>query len=162
MLTSLIFILAHDAHAGKLADGWRGRPWGDATSLATAPFPEGCVANPEPGVAWTCQEDVGGIVYPVAYMVSEGYYTGLVLHCDGFAACASLQSVLVAAWGTCRKDEYASGALPDCRWGDSGVFASWDFNRYSDKGTVVAIHVASFRAAEAKEKAKAAGAASGL
>lgn len=156
-----LLMVVQDAEAGKLADGWRGRAWGDAKSLVSAPD-SSCVSNAETGVAWRCQETVAAVPVSVSYVVEENMYTGVVIGCSGFTACRTLLDTLNAAWGTYRTAQYASGALPDGTWRDGDVFASWKYNEFNGEGQVVAMHIGFYKAMKAEQERKARAAAGGL
>ena len=78
------------AHAGKLADGWRGRPYGSAAWMEQAPA-EGCTPTAAESVfKWRCQEKVGGVNVVVGYKFAPelgGVYTGMMLACSGYRVC---------------------------------------------------------------------------
>ena len=80
MLTATLLYLAllafPTAQAGKLAEGFRGLPFGDPAPLAAAPL-EGCQKAPEPTVAWSCPSTIGAVPVSIAYMAVS--YTHLTL-----------------------------------------------------------------------------------
>ena len=153
----LLLLLASTANAGKLQDGWRGHPYGDSAWLDKAPS-EGCRPNAEAGVRWLCDEIVGGQPVVVAYMVAEGFYTGIVLRCKGYVLCKTVLETLGAAWGRPFSiEEY--GQLPERFWRDGTSIGGWDYNQFSDVGTattfdsVIEERVDSIKAAKAKSAA---------
>lgn len=154
----LLALLAF-AHAGKLADGWRGHPYGSAAWMEQAPS-EGCMPNPEEGVKWRCLEKVGGVEVDVSYLVDlelGGVYTGIFLRCSGYTVCTTVLDTLGAAWGKpFSLEEY--GQLPKRLWSDKSVIASWDYNQYSDTGTATVFDKVIYERikAEKAKKAKAA------
>lgn len=182
ILATLLHLFTPPAIAGKLGAGWRGHPYGDAAWLATAPGAH-CKRNPEKGVAWTCWETIGSMSYDVSYMVEERLYTGVLLSCTTFSGCEQLLAVVQEAWGSCRPDEYASGALPDCSFGaEPGtdapptlingvsipaapvgrVYGSWDYNKFSDQGYALAMSLDLMAEVKARKAAKAHNAVEGL
>lgn len=148
------------AVAGKLEDGWRGRPFGFADEPIAAPG-DACISNPEPGVRWRCSETIGTETVTVAYMVQEGIYSSVLIECHGFSSCASVLDTVTAAWGKpFSVKEY--GTLPDRYWSDGLVVGAWSYNQFSDSGTALMSHTEWFAAIKAKQAAKARAAADDL
>ena len=180
MLLATLFIST--AFAGKLGDGWRGHPYGDAAWLAKAPGLH-CKAHPEEAVAWTCWEVIGSQSYDVSYMVKENVYTSVLISCTNFTGCDQLFTILQAAWGECQSDTYVSGSLPDCGFGNEQgkdappatingistpaltvgtVFGRWNYNRFSDEGYAIAMSLDLTYEVEERKAAKARSAVEGL
>ena len=137
MINILILTLA--AHAGKLAEGFRGVPFGDEATIETAPLGT-CIAGDEAGVKWVCPTEVGGVAVLAAYMVGEELFYGVVLTPieQSFTAAAGLRDVCTAAYGAGRKkNEYDSSSLPDWRWVDGSVYAVFSYNQYSNVSSVL-------------------------
>lgn len=156
----MMMFLVHVAFAGKLADGWRGHPYGSIAWLAEPPF-EGCAKDPGTGVAWNCSEDVGGVTVAVAYMVEEGTYTGVRIQCDGYLNCSTLRTTLIAAWGKpLVAKEY--GQLPDMTWADGNVLCGWQYNQFSEAGSATVFDKVIYDRMKRKKEASAAEAAKGL
>ena len=162
MLLSILFSL--NAFAGKLEDGWRGIPYGDATKLETAPTAN-CKANTQFAVRWECQEQVGGQTVTVAYMVEYGIYKGVHITCKGFLACDTLFRTVSAAWADSAfvADRAAYGALPNGFFGlgdvaahRTHVCASWKFNPYTDEGLIDVMNMDLIREVENRKAAEAA------
>jgi hypothetical protein len=148
------------AHAGKLADGWRGRPYGPADALSVAPG-DACVSSPEAGVRWRCTETIATEQVSVAYMAEEGIYSSVLITCKGFSSCQTVLDTLLAAWGRpFSVEEY--GTLPDRFWKDGPVIGAWSYNQFSTEGTAMASHLEYFQAIKAKQAAKARTAADDL
>lgn len=135
MTLTLLFAVA-TAHAGKLADGWRGRPFGPASLLAEPPVP-GRVSAPEPGVRWRCQEMVGAAPVTVAYMVDEDIFSSVMVACAGFADCQTLVDAVGAAWGKPFSIE-SYDSLPERFWQDGPVVGVWRYNQFSGSGVAMA------------------------
>ena len=155
-----LLLLVHSALAGKLEDGWRGRPFGPAQEPIAAPG-DACVSSPEAGVRWRCSETIGTETVTVAYMVQEGIYSSVLIACNGYSSCSSVLDTLTAAWGKpFSVKEY--GTLPDRYWSDGLVVGAWSYNQFSDKGTALASHTEWFAAIKAKQAAKARTAADDL
>ena len=145
ILLSLVLLALPTAEAGKLAEGFRGRPFGDAAWLATAPM-EGCQKAPEPTVAWLCPTTIGKVPVSIAYMVDEGVYLGVYVQAKGFQAKQDLLATLKGAWGP----GMDGGPGLEGLWKDGDVFASFKYNRYSDD---MALTIASEKAnAEVKRR----------
>jgi hypothetical protein len=159
----LLPFLLSVAHAGKLANGWRGHLYGDATWLASPPS-EGCTPTPEVGVRWLCPESVGGAKVEVNYMLATeigGAFTGIVLRCEGYLVCAAVLDTLMAAWGKpFRTEEY--GTLPDRTWADGSVLAGWEYNQFSDIGTATTFDKVLYERIKVVEASKAQDAAGEL
>ena len=148
------------AVAGKLEDGWRGRPFGPTGEPIAAPG-DACISSPESGVRWRCSETIGTETVTVAYMVQEGIYSSVLIECNGFSSCSSVLDTVTAAWGKpFSVKEY--GTLPDRYWSDGLVIGAWSYNQFSTKGTAIMSHTEWFAAIKAKEAAKARTAADDL
>ena len=152
------------AHADKLQDGWRGRAYGDPSSIAEAPGAD-CDPNPEEGVRWRCRETVGSTPIVVAYMVSEDLFSSVMISANGYADCSALFGALSVAWVKFTPNEHASGSLPDGYWNlmryKTEVIGSWHYNQFSGKCTATALSgplqtiIESRRAEKAKAAAEA-------
>lgn len=138
------------AHAGKLAEGFRGVPFGDASPLLTPPLPD-CTKSPEDGVLWRCATKLGEFPVTVSYMVELNTFTGVFLLGSGYTNCAGLYDTLKAGWGTgTPQREYDTSALPDWKWRDGSAFGTFEYNRFSYTCTALAAHMGYY--AEVKEK----------
>jgi hypothetical protein len=80
----------------------------------------------------------------------------------GFSSCEALLQTLSEAWGRGGKDQYDSSALPKTTWFTLGAIGSFEYNRYSERCTVLAMNTALYREKERAGKKKAAEAASSL
>lgn len=120
--------------AGKLADGFRGVPYGPAEVLTISPG-EGCQENPSQGTRWTCPVKLGDASVTAHYLAEEGlFYSVFLESTDGHA----LHDVLSAAYGTCRPlHDYDTAALADCAWSDGNAVAIWEYNQFSGKAQVL-------------------------
>lgn len=148
----LLSLISLPAFAGKLADGWRGHPYGPQAWLQADPGTGICMADPEPGVRWRCTETMNAFPVSVNYIVTEGIYTGIYAQCEGYSACSAFYDVLVAAWGPITKKAYSAATLSDGTWRDGRVMAGWDYNEYSAKGSLMTFDLD----IEAQRKARAA------
>lgn len=138
-MATLILLLAFStqAHAGKLADGFRGLPFGDVSMLSVAPLP-GCQPDPEPNVRWLCDTEVGGVPVTVTYIVQEGIFYGVGIFVTGTTNARALRLVFTQAYGTGRKiHDYDTSDLADWLWTDSTVVAGWQFNQFTEEGLLV-------------------------
>jgi hypothetical protein len=163
-----LILLFTFAFAGKLGDGWRGHPYGDAAWLTVAPGDK-CKAHPAKEGGWTCWETIGSQSYDVDYMVMENIYTSVYISCSGYSSCQNLRTTLTAAWGTCSEKEYASGSMPDCSFPDDQgaaavgvVIGRWKYNQYSETGYAVSIAHEALKKVRDVEAARAKNAAEGL
>lgn len=146
----LLPFLLSPASAGKLAEGFRGVPFGDATPLAAPPLP-GCVKNPEAGVLWRCASQLGEFPVTVYYMVGLNTFMGISIHGSGYSVCEGIRDTLKAGWGVgAPADKYDTGPLPEWRWHDDFVLGSFDYNRFSSTCTAMTMHMGYYR--EMKEK----------
>ena len=68
-------LLLSSALAGDLSRAWRGTPYGLATVLAEPPS-EHCTQGPEPTIAWTCAQTVGGGARHRPLLVGGGLLLG--------------------------------------------------------------------------------------
>ena len=144
-LLSLAILALPSAQAGKLSEGFRGHPFGDASWLATAPGLN-CASGAEVSVAWLCQDTIGKVPVSIAYMVDEGVYLGVYVQAKGFQAKQDLLATLKGAWGP----GMDGGPGLEGLWKDGDVFASFKYNRYSDD---MALTIASEKAnAEVKRR----------
>ena len=163
----LILLMSSAALAGKLENGWRGIPYGPAEVLEKAPGMT-CLENPEAGVRWKCAERVADVSVESAYMVDHGFYTGVNLTCHGYADCRVLYDTVTAAWAVpfTRKRESDASALADGFFNlaaaKTGVCASWEFNDYTNVGTLLVIDMVLAHRVESLRKAEAARAAEAL
>jgi hypothetical protein len=156
ILIAALLLASIPAQAGKLAEGFRGIPFGDAAPLATAPM-DGCSPKPEPSVEWNCSTTIGDVPVTVAYMVQEGLFTGVFIITEDFGNADTLFKTLQAAWGKGRKtNDWQDGSLPDWSWSDGGVYGSFRYNEYSNKASVIAFDARLSAKADAikAEKAK--------
>ena len=157
ILLSLVLLALPTAEAGKLAEGFRGRPFGDAAWLATAPM-EGCQKAPEPTVAWLCPTTIGTVPVCAAYLVDEGVFMGVFIQAKGWAEKVELLATLKAAWGP------GKDAAPRLEgfWIDGDVLAGMDYNRYSDGIQVTISSKAAEDLVKRRKAARVAGAAGDL
>lgn len=164
MLT-LALSLSSPAHAGKLADGFRGLAFGPASVLDQPPQPQGCIAG-ETTTRWLCVVEINGVATEVAYIAAEGWFYSVQIQPPrNYMAAAAVFAALTAAYGPCAKDQYASGVLPKCSWTDGSdgqARALWDYNRFSEESTVTIFHRDVYGNVEAIRKQRAAQAAEGL
>lgn len=162
MFVSMLMLSANTAEAGKMAEGFRGLPYGPATVLDTAPG-ENCAANTEASVRWSCQVRLGEANVEVAYMVQEGLFLGVVIHAEGHSNATAFFDVLVAGYGPGTPgNTYDTSRLADRRWQDGNVVGSWDYNKFSDKAQFVAFDQTLMTKIKAAESDRAKAAASGL
>ena len=127
-----IFILTLAADAGKLADGFRGIPFGPAAVMDTAPLP-GCRPDSEPGFKWACATEVGGVPVTVSYGVEHGlYYATAIWFKLGYTEAATFRGVLTAAYGKgAPAKDYMRDGMDDWVWRDGSVSARFTYNQFS-------------------------------
>lgn len=165
MITTL-FVAA--AYAGKLADGFRALPWGDASVIENPPTPQGCIPGGTPpdgtGPRWVCQVEINGVAVSVSYMLESGYFTGVHITVPpNFPAADAVHQALIAAYGTCvPRYQGDRSPLPECTWSDGTARAVWKYNEFNQATSVMIFDLGVYAKAEAVQKAKAEQAASGL
>jgi hypothetical protein len=133
-IPALALSIILSAQAGKLAGGFRGVPFGDASVVATKPL-DGCLAGDVDGVLWLCTSTIGAAPVAVAYMGGDGLFTGVYITAQGYEHRAPLLAAMQGAWGA----GIEGGARIDRLWRDGSVVASFKHNRYSGE-TAVAIY----------------------
>jgi hypothetical protein len=144
-------LTASPAHAGKLAAGFRGVPFGPATVLDAQPLPD-CAAEPENGVRWQCNTTIAGAAVQVNYMVDEGLFFAVLMQAQGAQTLAQLEAALVAAWGQGQDGGYRM----DRFWQDGNTVASISHNSYSYSITVLLQDRAVSKQVEASKALRAA------
>jgi len=120
------------AQAGKLADGFRGLPFGDASVVADKPLDD-CQPGGLDGLLWVCTSTIGSTPVSVSYMGSDGLFSGVYITAEGSQHRAPLLAVLQGAWG----DGLDGGHRIDRLWRDGSVLATYKHNKYSGQTTVV-------------------------
>ena len=131
-----LLLLSALAVAGKLADGWRGRPFGPAETIADPPGAS-CVANPAAGVRWRCDERVGDAPVRVSYQVDEGTFLSVLITCEGYTACSTVLDTLSAAWGP-PHTKHENEVLSLRFWSDGASVGGWQYDQLSKSGVAVA------------------------
>ena len=127
------------AHAGKLAEGFRGIPWGDPAPLQTPPAPD-CRRPADPSGIWECDTEIGDADVQISYAVAEGLFIGVVIKTSGFANASLLHATLLQAYGDCRKNwQRDTSALADCIITDGNAVLGWEWNAYTKRGKAVLI-----------------------
>lgn len=159
MLFSLVL---STASAGKLAEGFRGVPYGPATALDVAPG-DSCASSTEVGVRWLCQVHLGEAEVQVAYMVKEGLFYGLVMRANEYTNASAFFDVLVAGYGPgSPENTYDDSRLADRMWRDGSVIGSWGYNKFSDLGQFIVFDQTAMAKIKATENERAKAAAGGL
>lgn len=157
-LVCLALILgATSANAGGLANGMRGKSWGEAVEAAPGPD-----CGRESG-DWVCKEKIGDVDVDVAYgTLEDGRLYSVILTRKGFSGCQILLHVLEEAWGRGARDQYDSSPLPKTTWFTLGSIGSFEYNRYSERCTILAMSTPLYREKEQASKKKAAETAGSL
>ncbi len=133
-LIALTLSLILPAQAGKMAEGFRGVPFGDASVVATEPLDD-CLAGDVEGVLWLCTSTIGSSPVAVAYMGGDKLFTGVYITAQGYEHRAPLLAAMQGAWGA----GVEGGPRIDRLWRDGTVVGSFKHNRYSGE-TAVAIY----------------------
>jgi hypothetical protein len=155
-LPALALSLLLPAQAGKLADGFRGLPFGDASVAATQPLDD-CLAGDVEGVLWLCTSTIGSSPVVVAYMGGDGLFTGVYITAQGYEHRAPLLAAMQGAWGA----GIEGGARIDRIWRDGTVIGSFKHNRYSGETAVAIYDTAVSKEQKARAAARARKAAAG-
>ena len=154
--TALLTLTASAAHAGKLAEGFRGLNFGKMDDI---PKPDAsCAANPEETVRWGCRSKVGDASVNLAYFYQYGWFTSVLITGDTYGDCKALRDVLVQAYGTPRATKSYGSATDmnsDVNWRDGDNLAAWSFNQFSDKCQVLVWSDTAYRHTKAAEKLEA-------
>jgi hypothetical protein len=153
--------VSNNAYAG-LNDGVRGKKWGEV--LETAPS-ESCNVSTEANNAddWVCKEKIGDVDVDVGYgLLQDKRMYSVIILAQGFASCQKISNTLTEAWGRGGRDQYDSSPLPKTSWYAMGTLGSFEYNRYSEKCTVLSMSVSLYREKEKADKKKAAEAAKSL
>ena len=151
----IIALLAPLALAGKLAEGFRGIPFGDAAVISAAPI-AGCTTTEDPTVPWVCETDIGSVRATVGFIAHGGTFYGYSIVVDGAEPGAEFLRVAAAAYGEGKPiNSYDSGHMSDRTWMDGDVRAIWKYNQFSKKGTFSCYSVQYLAKAENEKKAAA-------
>jgi len=162
MLKLFFLLLISSAQAGKLASGWKALPFGSDSVLVKAPLP-GCLASTEPGIRWQCHDQIGGVNLALHYLSQEGLFWGVMVQCKGFDECFTFREILNQAWGPGRpKRDFATDTMDDRVWIDQTVGASWDWNQFTNTGTVLLLDKNLFERVRAADRDAARKAAEAL
>lgn len=146
------------ATAGSLGEGLRGKRWGETVEAAP-----GADCAQEADGSWICKEKVGDVEVDVGYgTLEDRRLYSVIMIGKGFSGCEALLQTLGEAWGRGAKDQYDSSALPKTTWFTLGAVGSFEYNRYSERCTILAMNTTLYREKERAGKKKAAEAASSL
>ena len=141
---------------GKLAEGFRGVPYGTPIAEVEKPSPD-CIDSPDDGVKWSCPSTIGEVSVRISWMEGEGLFLGPYISAEGFSQCEALHNSLVAGWGPGKQEnDYDNSALPAWNWNDGNAIASFEYNRYSQVCFALAFDMKIYGEVEAKKKEKAA------
>lgn len=138
MLTTLLaagLLAATTAHAGALADGFRGIPYGDIAVLNKPPMPDCIHPEARTGVRWACPTSIGDVPVGVHYMGGHGIYYGVLVKAQGYTAHLGLRAALRGAWG-----EPIDGPPGVLIWMDGPVMGSLQYTRAGQVVTLVMVH----------------------
>ena len=159
MLWSLVLNVAT---AGKLAEGYRGIPFGPENVLQNPPS-EVCAYLPHPGVKWDCNQTIAGVNVTTTYSVEEGIFFMVGINVSTYTDSSNVMDVLLAAWGPGMKlKPYQTGVLPEWVWKDGDVMAKFTYNQVSGTGLIVIFDKVKLAEVDAKKAAKAASSAGDL
>ena len=142
IIAMAILAMPVPALAGKLADGFRGVPFGPDSVIAAAPLPE-CHTSTEEGVKWACNTTIGDHSVQVAYMADEGLFYAVMLLGEGYAVAEGLMRIFRSAYGPgslTKSYNTESEPLADRIWRDGPVWASWEYNQFSDGSHLIIVH----------------------
>jgi len=157
MTTILLLLIATQAHAGKLADGFRGLPFGPDTVLTESPI-DGCVPDAEAGVRWQCATEIGGVPVTVNYFHEyDLFYSLSIVAKGGYQDAIKLRAVFGQAYGRgSASKSYGKGGLDAWSWRDGSVMAGWEWNKYSGEARFTVFDLTLYREKGRREDAAAA------
>lgn len=151
----LPLLFASTSHAGKLAEGVFGVKWGAAPEFP-APM-EGCIHNPEPGVEWTCEKQVGTVPVAAAWGYKHEHVFITVLIAKGDSECSMLMDTLTQAWGkSIPLNSYDKSRMAERAWKDGQVIAHWTWNQFTKACKAAAISLPDKEYVEEQDKKVAA------
>jgi hypothetical protein len=158
----LLFVVA--ASAGKLAEGFLGVPYGDATVLEAGPPIESCKPGLADGIRWFCDHTIGTARVKVAFMVSEGLYTSTMISGDSLDECQEVAATFKAAYGegTPKYDFERNNALAERTWFDGAGVANFIYYKYSHKCDALISNLDIHKLEESRRAERAKAATSGL
>lgn len=150
------------ALAGKLAEGYRGIPFGPQAVLDNPPS-EACAYLPHPGVKWDCNQTIGGVNVTTSYSVEEGIFYGVGINVSTYSDSSTVMDVLKAAYGPGMKlKQYQTGVLPEWMWKDGDVIATFSYNQITSTALIVIFNRAKLAEVDEKKASKAASSAGDL
>ena len=163
MKTAMVVVVAvlamaasGSASAWKLADGFRGVPFGTPPA---GPPEETCTPASE---GWDCAVEIAGVPLQATYAIEGGIYYGLVLTAKavGPAKANLLKDTLTAAWGRGEQEENMYMPIPPVDWEDGTVLGNLKYNQYTRDVTITIVsrtHYDAMNAARRDKAAKSAG-----
>jgi hypothetical protein len=127
---------ASAAHAAKLADGFRGIPFG---VLPEKPPFDTCVSQEK---GYVCRFDLGEVKDVSLIMLNtENIYYGYLVAVQGRSRCGDLKRILDAAWGrpVVLRDYPEDPVKADVAWDEGAVVGLWNYNRITDECTATVV-----------------------
>lgn len=128
-------LLSPDAHAGKLAEGFRGKAF---APIAAENFPkpaDTCRAGDRKDVIWSCDYAIGDVPVTVHYAYNSGIFWGYTVFADApttadsYNVCSTLLTVYDAAYGAGKPlNKYQTARLDQKYWTDGAVYATFNYN----------------------------------
>lgn len=123
-------------HAGKLAGGFRGKPFEEIPADQFQKPLDSCREGDREGVIWTCDTTIAEQPVLVRYMHASGVYWGYALVTTGsdlvgaYALCQKMLAVYEAAYGTADfLDKYRTGTLDRRYWVDGTTYATFEYKQ---------------------------------
>lgn len=136
MFFALLTLLTPPVHAGKLAEGFRGKPFAEITVEEFTKPADTCTPGTRQGVLWSCSYTIGDHPVTVQYNYSSGVfysYTILTVGSDvvqAYSLCRDMLDIYQAAYGTAKPlNRYQTGPLDPKYWLDGNVQATFNYNQ---------------------------------
>lgn len=123
-------------HAGKLAEGFRGKPFAEIPVEEFTKPVDACQPGTREGVLWSCPYTIGEHAVTVQYNYNAGVfysYTILAVGSDvvqAYSLCRDMLDIYQAAYGTAKPlNKYEAGPLDPKYWVDGNVQAAFTYNQ---------------------------------
>jgi hypothetical protein len=138
----LTFTLPTIAEAGKLAQGFKGRPFNEIAAADFAAPADNCAkgAGNATDPLWVCQQNIGGVENTVHYLHEQGVFWGYMIQTreqnglSTWEVCTKMMDVYEAAYGDGRwLSEYRTAPLDQKFWTDGSVRAMFSHEPINNK-----------------------------
>lgn len=135
------------AFAGKMDQGFRGMPWGDATVLDALNSSK-CARNPHEDVTLRCSDLIGDIPVIIDYGSLENVFYAVMVTCTGKNNCMKFYATLAEAYTPCTTQYNPIAAEHQCMWNnEKHTFGSWIYYEHNQIGTFTVFNVTEYQRA---------------